>query len=579
MSTITPPQPPQPPTVTPSPAPVVVVPRPPVELARLALGSLLEASVLNSAGKDTFVLQTPIGQLSVQTAVALPKDAALILQVLSLSPVAQLQINTINGKTPAAALRAVPTAGQLPGTENLLRPDGSPPGQIKAGTTPPLVTGALVKASLVRPLGVTAPVPSGAPAAPLNVPSVTSPRASVPISTTGTPSAGISKNSVPTATPGLKSGTLPGGPVGTPLRGGSERQALRATGPGTPQQGSSPAPASGGTPGQASGPQFPTGTQVGFRITSISLPSSAASNIISPPSSAGLSALGAGRIITGVITGTTASGHPVIQTEAGVFSLNAQSNAPRGSVITLQVTTAPRPALATSAHPGTDTSRIFTDRRWPPLEEALQVVREASPASSQHLINSVLPRPDVQLTSGLVFFMSALRGGDMRHWFGESNMRILEKTRPNLASRLANDFNALGKVADEAINSDWRIALIPINTGAGIEQIRMLVRHHDNDDDENNSGDQGTRFILDVDLSRLGRIQLDGLVREKGQMLDLIIRSADTLNDENRNEIRRIFSEAAELTGIRGSVGFQASPPDFIEVPNPLAEDTVGLIV
>ena len=156
---------------------------------------------------------------------------------------------------------------------------------------------------------------------------------------------------------------------------------------------------------------------------------------------------------------------------------------------------------------------------------------------------------------------------------------VNRKTRPNLASRISNDFNTLGRIADEPVNSDWRVAMIPINSGAEIEQIRMLIRHHDTDEEENASGEQGTRFILDVDLSRLGRIQLDGLVRDKGRKLDLIIRSTDTLNDENRNEIRRIFTEAADLTGIRGSVVFQASPPDFIEIPDPLAEETVGLVV
>ena len=305
-------------------------------------------------------------------------------------------------------------------------------------------------------------------------------------------------------------------------------------------------------------------------------------NITSPLSASGSAVLGVGRTLTGIVTGTTAAGHPVVQTEAGTFSLNAKSSAPRGSTVTLEVTTAPKPPPPTanpSSHPGAENSNIFSDRRWPPLEEALQVVRDANPAASHQFLNTVMPRPDAQLTAGLVFFLSALRGGDLRPWLGESNMRILERSRPNLASRLSNDFNLLGKIADEPVGADWRVAMIPINTGVGIEQIRMLIRHHGNDEKDQESADQGTRFILDVDLSRLGRIQLDGLVRDKGSKLDLIIRSGNTFDDESRNEIRKIFIEAGDLTGIRGSVSFQASPPEYIEVPDPLTDKKIGLIV
>jgi len=581
MSTVTPPAPPQTPPATPLPVPVVTVTQPPVELARLTIGGLLEASVVSQVSKDAYLLQTPIGQLSVQTTVALPKEATLLLQILSLSPQAQLQINIIDGIPATAALRTGLSTGQMPGLEK--------PAAVATGlqalntdlTAPPLLAGTVVKAVLVRPLtlpgtGFLSTPSQGLVFAPPTVAGKSGAPAPAGTVLSGTPTP-----TGPAATGGLKAPTF-----ATGLPGASQNGTKGLSSP-TPRQGAAlqgasqtTVPGTGANPVRSTGVIFPVGTQVSFKVINVQLPSPVANKVASLSTASGPGALGVGKMLSGSITGTTASGHPVVQTEAGVFSLKAQASNPRGSIVTLEVATPPKvTAAATAPQFAKDTDSIFADRRWPPLEEAVKVLHEITPAASRHLVNSVLPRPDVQLTAGLIFFLSALRGGDLRQWFGESNMRILEKAQPNLASRISGDFNILAKVADEPGSNDWRVAMIPINTGFQIEQVRMLVRHHENEHADDGAQDQGTRFILDVDLSLLGRIQLDGLVRDKGQKLDLIIRSGDIFNDESRNEIRRIFVESADLTGLQGSVSFQASPPDFIDIPDPLADEVVGLVV
>ena len=53
----------------------------------------------------------------------------------------------------------------------------------------------------------------------------------------------------------------------------------------------------------------------------------------------------------------------------------------------------------------------------------------------------------------------------------------------------------------------------------------MLTRRHESDDEE--GGDQEcTRFVIDVDLSKIGRLQLDGMLRNKGKHMDLIVRNS-----------------------------------------------------
>ncbi|MCH8835756.1 MAG: hypothetical protein IH925_07395 [Proteobacteria bacterium] len=86
--------------------------------------------------------------------------------------------------------------------------------------------------------------------------------------------------------------------------------------------------------------------------------------------------------------------------------------------------------------------------------------------------------------------------------------------------------------------------------------------------------------MIDVELERFGHLQLDGLVRARNKRLDLIVRTASPLPRQMHDDIRRIFRDATELTGIKGVVAFQAAPPGFVEVLRQGAiEDHVGLVV
>jgi hypothetical protein len=95
--------------------------------------------------------------------------------------------------------------------------------------------------------------------------------------------------------------------------------------------------------------------------------------------------------------------------------------------------------------------------------------------------------------------------------------------------------------------------------GDQVRQLRLFLRHgqQDGDGDGDGEDEEKTRFIVEVELSRLGDLQLDGLVREK--RLDLILRSRVPLPEFMRRDIMQIFHDANEITGYRGSIGFQSS--------------------
>ena len=72
---------------------------------------------------------------------------------------------------------------------------------------------------------------------------------------------------------------------------------------------------------------------------------------------------------------------------------------------------------------------------------------------------------------------------------------------------------------------------------------------------------------------------MDGLVRDKGKSLELILRSDTHLADTIQNDIRTIFREAADLSGLKGGINFQAAPADFINIPDPSNAHDVVVVV
>jgi len=83
--------------------------------------------------------------------------------------------------------------------------------------------------------------------------------------------------------------------------------------------------------------------------------------------------------------------------------------------------------------------------------------------------------------------------------------------------------------------------------------------------DSGRSGaDDGSRFLVDLTLSQLGPLQIDGLVRRSAKRFNLVIRTTTPLPDDAQAEIGGIFAKALEGLGMGGNATFQVTPR-FVE--------------
>lgn len=557
MTTVTPPPPapPAPPSAPPPPVTVTVA-QPPSALLDLALGTRLEGLVRAiDPTLQKILVQTPLGPVPLQLSMPLPipADARLVLQLTALSPTVQFWLLSIDG-APPSAMR--PGGSHAPAAST---PPGSPPPAAAPAATDRINVGTLMQATLVRPASSlpspSAPDARGGPPAPDRSPRLPpSGNGGAPPSRPAALAAFVADRLsavVPEKVASTLSSWFASARNNPTVAPGAGREAAilgrGAAGTAPPPSASSSATPSAAQPGSPLDPPPERGTVFTVRVNALHGPTAA-------PQSGG--PLAPGQTLLATVVSST-PGHTIVETDAGTLVLKTPGALSKGLGLALEIAGPVHPPETDAARPSP-----LSSRGWPALEEAVPILHRDAPDLHRVLIANLLPKPDSTLAAGIIMFLTALRTGDIRAWLGEDTVRALNRGRPDLARRIEGDFRELSRVADDT-GGDWRVAVIPFNAQTSIEQLRLLTRRPPRD--ESGKDNDGARFVVDVTLSRLGRIQLDGLVRRKDKRLDLMVRTAAPLPQDMRNDIRRLFTRASEATGINGLLQFEARKNGFVE--------------
>jgi hypothetical protein len=261
----------------------------------------------------------------------------------------------------------------------------------------------------------------------------------------------------------------------------------------------------------------------------------------------------------------------VVQSPVGTLTLPTHKDLAVGSRLLLDVVGPPQPPLpAATAAAASAPSQGLGPQGWPSLSEALDVLASANqPQALEQLLRNI-PQADGRLAANLAVFAGALREGRAKSLLPEEPLRGIEKAgRKDLAARLRGELESLGDEAGRPVaGGDWRAYTLPFISNGFVEPIHLFVRETGDEGGGRRSGGQGNdqRFVLDFNLTRLGRLQLDGLVRREDKLFDLIIRTDAPLPSEMRLDILGIFANAGELVGTKGTVAFQ-SGGRWVEFP------------
>lgn len=104
---------------------------------------------------------------------------------------------------------------------------------------------------------------------------------------------------------------------------------------------------------------------------------------------------------------------------------------------------------------------------------------------------------------------------------------------------------------------EWRQTWVPLPAEAGASPMQILRRDGGGRPDE--SGGLGQRFVLTLTFSRLGPLQLDGVLERGQQRFDLILRAERALPGAVRKGVQQMFETALGILGTRGRLAFEVS--------------------
>lgn len=275
--------------------------------------------------------------------------------------------------------------------------------------------------------------------------------------------------------------------------------------------------------------------------------------------------------LVATVESLTPDGMPVLRTADAHFVMRQSSPLPVGTriIFTLAPATADDmlgPIMATP-HAAFKFDPLFS-RGWPALDEALQLL-SGMPAA-QALMQTI-PAPAARLTPTTLFFLAALRMGNIESWLGETTLQAIRNGgRKDIAERLAQDFGRIAAQSKTMIAGEWRAISMPLmQQDQHISMIQFFIRaQQQGEDAESDSPDAAsrkmTRFILNLQLSRMGDMQLDGLLHKK--RFDLILRAEEKLPADIRQEIAKRFTAGLEQTGMEGGISFQTRQEGWVSI-------------
>jgi hypothetical protein len=204
-------------------------------------------------------------------------------------------------------------------------------------------------------------------------------------------------------------------------------------------------------------------------------------------------------------------------------------------------------------------------RGWPSLAELLMLLQPGGDdtggtgKSLPEIAASLnLAQPGPRLGADLATAMDAFRAGNFEKMFGSLGDALRAVgNRSDALRKLRDEFQQASLLAQGGNAQDWRCFFLPLWDDGQLQQINLFYRRPRRGKNDDDKEDNGTRFVVEVNFTRLGSCQLDGLVG-KGRF-DLMVRSHHDLSETARREISGLFAQAREIGNYAGELTFQTA--------------------
>lgn len=217
-------------------------------------------------------------------------------------------------------------------------------------------------------------------------------------------------------------------------------------------------------------------------------------------------------------------------------------------------------AHAVSASSAAETPNILAN--WPAMEESLAALMGTNAAAAGSLASKTA-QGGAKLANSLLFFLKAAGMAGNSNWIGTNVEAALARSSQLALSSLRSDIAQMATLAGETVG-EWRPILLPFDARGGEVPLAALLLgqkpdvdpddQHNNQDPDQNGKPDNQRFILQIQFSVLGDIQLDGNIRK--QVFDLTVRSRTALSATLQQDASDLFYRALTANGYSGTIDF-----------------------
>jgi len=167
------------------------------------------------------------------------------------------------------------------------------------------------------------------------------------------------------------------------------------------------------------------------------------------------------------------------------------------------------------------------------------------------------------LTKSL-WFISNIFNVSSNSWLGDKVVDLLkDKGKADSLQRLDKAFGQLKTLLSDQNYSGWNNFLVPVYDGEKLNYMNFYTRR---DKKDNNKSGENIRFLVEVELDKMGDIQIDGIVNTKkiegsGKEinLDIVIKSHKEFSNEVKNDITNIYNNLGRINNIDNSADANSS--------------------
>lgn len=277
--------------------------------------------------------------------------------------------------------------------------------------------------------------------------------------------------------------------------------------------------------------------------------------------------------ISATVIGNGPGGQLLLKAGDATLFVQQPSNVPVGSTLLLTVEAAR--AAPPTLLPQPDAGNFNT------LQQAIAALAQVDPGLARQVLESIIPQPNPALAGALFLLFTAFQQGDARAWLGPSASDILSRTgKAELIAKLSQGLGEAGHIVNDPVVGSWRSYPVPLFNNGQFQTLHFYVhgdqhkRGQDHSSDNSaNPGAKSVRFLIDMRLSKLGALQLDGFVRPK--QLDMIVRSETLLPPGLDRELRQTYTNTISAIGYAGTLTFQTGRQHWLFIRNPTVAGSV----